>query len=119
RKKMTIKELEVQLEEKQNELVSLKDAVEAGDVEAITKAGYVPLIYIIKSGKIYIQDMNIEGVGYIDLREIYVGNNVTTKKGTGDVYFKDSNINLNATKVILCPGSHIELGSKVQINKNE
>ena len=40
---MKIKELELQISEKRDELISLKDAIEAGDMDAITKAGELDL----------------------------------------------------------------------------
>ena len=82
----------------------------------ITKHNYVPYTY---PEDVYIQNQVIEKDYYIQGRNIYVGNSVTTSKPQGDVVIKkDAHVIFDATgEVVFDNGFECEAGSTFEVTK--
>ena len=90
-------------------------SVPASFVMSINKHNYIPLVYIVDKGNIYMQNENYALVREMIGNNIYIGSDVTTAKPFGNVTIKsEAELNIDAKgKTILNKGTLIEKGAKV------
>ncbi len=81
----------------------------------ITKEGYIPKIYYIENGHLYIQNETISGDVNYEADVISVGANVTSSKRNGDVIFKSGTITLKANSIELQPTTQVVEGVVMNI----
>ena len=86
-------------------------------VMSINKHNYMPLVYNVSEGNIYIQNENYALVRELVGNDVYIGSNVTTTQPFGNVTIKsNAELNINAKgKTIINKGVVIEKGAKVYI----
>lgn len=96
--------------------VSVTD-VPASFVMSLNKHNYMPLVYNVSDGDIYVQNENYALVRKLVGNNIYIGSDVTSTKSQGDVVVKSgAELNIDAKgKTIINNGFKIEQGAKIII----
>ena len=86
-------------------------------VMSINKHNYMPLVYNVSEGNIYVQNENYALVRELVGNNVYIGSNVTNTQPNGNVTIKSgAELNINAKgKTIINKGVVIEKGAKVYI----
>jgi hypothetical protein len=86
---------------------------------SLNKHNYMPLVYYVSDGDVYIQNENYALVRNIIGNNVYVGSDVTDAKPKGGVTIKsDAKLHIKSLgKTILKKGVVVEQGAKLYINK--
>ena len=97
-------------------VVTISD-VPSSFVMSINKHNYMPLVYNVSEGNIYVQNENYALVRELVGKDVYIGSNVTNTQPNGNVTIKSgAELNINAKgKTIINKGVVIEKGAKVYI----
>ena len=96
--------------------VSITD-VPASFVMSLNKHNYMPLVYNINDGDIYVQNENYALVRKLVGNNIYIGSDVTSTKSQGNVVVKSgAELSIDAKgKTVINNGFKVEQGSKILI----
>ena len=96
--------------------VSVTD-VPASFVMSLNKHNYMPLVYNVSDGDIYVQNENYALVRKLVGNNIYIGSDVTSTKPQGNVVVKSgAELSIDAKgKTVINNGFKVEQGSKILI----